>query len=154
MLSEKTISILEENDISIYDRGEQDGEYYREIEFYSDAGEDVFETIWYDGTDSGFIESFKRLANDFDVDEHAEMWIENRGNNGAPDSIKLLIDDAEGIKDTLLSVAEQLENINLKRTFTVTLTVSDNEEETTSDFEVEACSIEEAMENLLEQLDV
>lgn len=155
MLSEKTISILEENDISIYDRGEQDGEYYREIEFCSDAGEDVCEVVWYDGTDSGFIESFRQLADDFDADEHAEMWIDNGGKNGVPDDIKILLDDAEGIKDTLLSVAEQLEGVDKeKHTYTVTITVSNGEEENTIDFEIEAYSLEEAMDDLRYQLDV
>ena len=34
-INEKTIAILEENDITVSERYEQDGEYYREIEFYS-----------------------------------------------------------------------------------------------------------------------
>ena len=43
-INEKTIAILEENDITVSERYEQDGEYYREIEFYSPEGEDVCET--------------------------------------------------------------------------------------------------------------
>ena len=107
MLNEKTIAILEENDITVSERYEQDGEYYREIEFYSPEGEDVLETIWYDGTDDGFIEGFRQLADNFDADEHAEMWIDGRGKRGIPDSVRALIDDAENIKDTLL---ESLKN--------------------------------------------
>ena len=71
--------------------------------------------MWYDGTDSGFIEEFKQLANDFDADEHAEMWLPHRGENGVPDDIRTLIDDAEGIKNKLLSVAEQLEEITKEK---------------------------------------
>lgn len=55
MLAEKTLNILEENNITVYNRTEQDGKFYRDIEFYSNADEDVIETVWYDGTDSGFI---------------------------------------------------------------------------------------------------
>ena len=58
MLSEKTIEILENNDMKIYDRCEQDGEFIREIEFYSPEGEDVCECIFYDGTDESFIKAF------------------------------------------------------------------------------------------------
>ena len=108
MLSDKTIEILENNDIHPYDRDEQDGEYYREIEFYSPAGEDVIETIRYDGTDEGFISAFKEVAEDFDVDEHATMWIENRRSvRGVPQRIRDLIDDAEWIKNKLLEVARE-----------------------------------------------
>ena len=126
MLNEKTITTLEENDIRIYDREEPNGEYCRDIEFYSDAGEDFCRTLWYDGTDSGFIESFRQLADDFNADEHAEIWIHQRGRNGVPATIRELVDDADNIKNKLLSVAEQLDNINRKRT--VILTESDRQE--------------------------
>lgn len=155
MLAEKTLNILEENNITVYNRTEQDGEFCRDIEFYSNADEDVIETVWYDGTDSGFIEEFRQLANDFDADEHAEMWISHRGENGVPDDIRTLIDDAEGIKNKLLSVAEQLEEIiKEKRRYTVTVTISNGEEENTLTFETEAYSLEEATEEIQSQLDV
>lgn len=109
MLSERTIEILENNDMHAYDRSEQHGEFVREIEFYSPEGEDVIETIFYDGTDEGFIREFKANAVNFDADEHAEMWIEGRGKKGVPDSVRDLITDAEWIKNTLLSVADELE---------------------------------------------
>lgn len=110
MLSERTIEILENNDMKIYDRSEQNGEFTREIEFYSPEGEDVCECIFYDGTDESFIKAFRSNAENFDANEHAEMWIRNRGQvGGVPESAKYLITDAEWIKDTLLSVADELE---------------------------------------------
>ena len=51
MLSKRTIEILENNDMHAHERSEQRGEFVREIEFYSPEGEDVIETIFYDGTD-------------------------------------------------------------------------------------------------------
>lgn len=111
MLSKRTMEIFEKNDIYLCDRDEQDGEFCREIEFYSDAGEDVIEIVWYDGTDEGFINGFRTMTDDFDTDEHAEMWVESRGKNGVPNSIKELLEDAEGIKSTLEKVADELENI-------------------------------------------
>ena len=109
MLSERIIEILENNDMYAYERSEQRGEFVREIEFYSPEGEDVIETIFYDGTDEGFIKAFRNNAKNFDADEHAEMWIEGRGKRGVPESVRDLITDAEWIKDTLLSVADELE---------------------------------------------
>lgn len=110
MLSEKTIEILEKNEMKAYDRDKNsNGEYTREIEFFSPEGEDVIECIWYDGTDEGFIKAFRENAEHFDPDEHAEMWVESRGTRGVPESIKDLIADAEWIKNTLLAVADELE---------------------------------------------
>lgn len=110
MLSERTIEILENNDMTIHNKHEQNGEFTREIEFYSPEGEDVCECIFYDGTDESFIKAFRSNAENFDANEHAEMWIENRGQvRGVPESIWDLINDAEWIKKTLLSVADKLE---------------------------------------------
>ena len=155
MLNEKTIAILEENNITVSERYEQDGEYYREIEFYSPEGEDVLETIWYDGTDDGFIEGFRQLADNFDADEHAEMWIDGRGKRGIPDSVRALIDDAENIKDTLLGVAEKLEGIEKElHNYKVTITIEGAEEEETMDFYIEAESFDAAVENVRNELDI
>ena len=111
MLSDRTIKILDDNEIKAYDRdkGSTD-ECTREIEFFSPEGEDVIECIWYDGTDDGFIKAFRENAERFDADEHAEMWVEGRGKRGVPESIRALIDDADWIKARLLEVAEMLEN--------------------------------------------
>ena len=111
MLSEIVLDIVTKNDIEILDRQEQDGDYYRELSFYSPEGEDVSLTIWYDGTEDGFIKSFCKYAEDFDADEHAKMWINAKNTvGGVPQSIRTLIDDAEAIKNFLLDVAEELED--------------------------------------------
>ncbi len=52
------------------------------------------------------------MADDFDADEHAEMWIDLRGKRGVPDSIRVLINDADSIKEFLLKVADELEHID------------------------------------------
>lgn len=115
MLTQKIIDILENNDITIHERDKHNKEYYREIEFYSDAGEDVIEVIWYDGTPDGFIKAFAKNADNFDADEHAEMWIDHRGKNGVPDSIREIINDADCIKNKLLCVAETLKRVAFNR---------------------------------------
>lgn len=156
MLSERTIEILENNDMKIYDRCEQDGEFTREIEFYSPEGEDVCECIFYDGTDESFIKAFRSNAENFDANEHAEMWIENRGQvGGVPDSIWDLINDAEWIKKTLLAVADELEGKHKeKKLYKCTITITDGEQSEEQDFYVEAYSFEEAMENIKADLDI
>ena len=51
-----------------------------------------------------------QYANTFDPDEHAEMHIENRGRGGTPSSIRVLIDDANDIKDMLKELANAVKN--------------------------------------------
>ena len=155
MLSERTIEILENNDMTIHNKHEQHGEFVREIEFYSPEGEDVIETIFYDGTDEGFIREFKAHAVNFDADEHAEMWIEGRGKRGVPESVRDLITDAEWIKDTLLSVADELEGKHKeKKLYKCTITITGGEQTEEQDFYVEAYSFEEATENIKADLDI
>lgn len=108
MLTKKIFDMMEKNDVQVHNRAEQDGQFYREIEFYSPAGEDVIETVWYDGTENGFITAFDEMADNFDVDEHAELWIDGRGKNGVPKTIRELTTDAEAIKDKLRELADML----------------------------------------------
>ena len=109
MLTENIISVLEDNDMRIYDRSLQSGEYYRDIEFCTPAGEDVVMTVWYDGTENGFVEAMRKLSDDFDVDEHVELNSSSRGENGVPDSIRTLVEDAEWIDAFLSDLADELE---------------------------------------------
>lgn len=76
-----------------------------EISFYSDAGEDFNFTIVGE-TYEELKQALREYANDFDANEHVEMWIECRGQNGVPDNIRTLIDDADDIKETLLELAK------------------------------------------------
>lgn len=107
-LSEELLQALENRDMEIVYTGEQDGELASEIEFYSPAGEDVIVTIFHDGTDKSFADAFSSYSADFDPDEHAEMWVEGRGKNGVPSSIRELIEDADAISDILRVTTEEL----------------------------------------------
>ena len=113
MTTEKIKEVLKEefgNGLSICSVGLQDGECYAEMEFYSDAGEDFVFTVWFDGTWTDFVENFREYAVEFDPDEHAEMWVNSRGENGVPDSIRTLIDDANSIKEHLEQFSDGLKH--------------------------------------------
>lgn len=107
-LNKKIIDRLEKNDFRICGIYEQDGEFFVELETYSPAGEDFIATIWYDGTSKDFINAFYEYAIGFDPDEHAEFWVESRGKNGVPESIRELIEDADAINDILMKTAAEL----------------------------------------------
>lgn len=108
-LAKSIVDVLEKNDITIYEPKKQENEYYVEIEFYSDAGEVCGFTVWYDGTKRGFIEGFWEAYENFDPDEHAEMWVNNMHKvNGVLQSIRTLINDADSIDSFLGDVAIEL----------------------------------------------
>lgn len=123
-LSKRIEELLEKHNFSvcgeISERYREKGQYDIDLETYSPEGEDVIVSLIYDGTEEDFIRQFRSYANDFDADEHAEMWVNSRGENGVPNSIRDLLDDAEWIKNTLIEIAEELNSI-------------DNEEEDTEE---------------------
>ena len=106
MLNKKITKVLENNEVKLSEKYEAGNN-----EFCHDV-EDVVETVFYDGTSKDFVRAFKEMADDFDADEHAEMWIDLRGKRGVPDSIRVLINDADSIKEFLLKVADELEHID------------------------------------------
>lgn len=110
-LHNEIIEILENAGFSVNEVEKQDDSFYVEVGQYTPLGEDWWETIWFDGTDDGFINAVRTRYITFDVDEEAEIWIKNRGKNGVPSSIIDLVRDAEWKEDTL---GELLDALNWK----------------------------------------
>ena len=65
------------------------------IRNYSPLGEDLYEEL----NSNTLVESCRTLYESYDADEHAELWIENRGKNGTPSSIIALCEDAKAIEN-------------------------------------------------------
>lgn len=78
------------------------------LQKFSPAGEDFF----FYADKHNFANSVAEYAEDFDADEHAEMWVEIRGKHGVPRSIRTLINDADAIKKMLTELSEQINNIS------------------------------------------
>lgn len=77
-----------------------------ELEAWSPAGEDLIEYI----SKEDPIRDILLMADNFDPDEHARMWIENVG-HGQPVHIRDLIDDADAIADFYERTAEAIREI-------------------------------------------
>lgn len=100
-IPDKYIDICEDLDWSVH--------IYKddvELEKYSPAGEDFIFTV----PTLNFVKQVEEYAEDFDPDEHAEMWVDSRGKGGCPSSIRDLIDDADAIAEMLKELAEALKN--------------------------------------------
>lgn len=148
MLSEKVLNILDTYSINVSKRDLYNEQYYRELEFYWDLGENVLISVWYDGTEEGFVKSFRKCADDFDVDEHTIMRAAN-----VDISLRTLLDDAENIKSFLLEVADELQDYELScNEYKCTITVTDGTEERTQDFYIEAKTFEKAVKQIEQDL--
>lgn len=99
-ITPEQIEICEKYDWAVHT---EDGDVW--IENWSPAGENLVFEIY---EDEGFVGSIKRLAADFDPDEHAAMWVDGRGKDGVPSSIRELIDDADAIDKMLQDLAAAL----------------------------------------------
>ena len=75
------------------------------LENWSPAGEDI---VFYVDKNEEFVDGVKRLAAEYDADEHAEMYVSIRGTRGVPSSIRELIDDADAIDKMLQDLAAAL----------------------------------------------
>lgn len=95
-ITEKQIEVMESLDWRIHDGGED-----IEIENYSPAGEDLVFTLY----GETLLEAVTELYESYDAEEHAELWIDSRGKNGVPGSIRELLDDADSIEEMLRELA-------------------------------------------------
>lgn len=78
------------------------------------AGEDWIVTVWFDGTARGFKRAIEQYAIYFDIDEEVSVYVENRGKNGIPSSIEVLLEDAKWKMRELEDLAEELNNKQTK----------------------------------------
>ena len=112
-LNENIVRILEENDFNIGEISEQDGSYYIELSQYTPLGEDWYVVVWFDGTDEDFIDQFDQIYQNFDVDEELEIFMECRGKNGVPTSVRDLLEDQEWKNNCLGNTSFQLTSLEL-----------------------------------------
>lgn len=101
-ITEKQIEVMESLDWRIHDSGED-----IEIENYSPAGEDLVFTLY----GETLLEAVTELYESYDAEEHAELWIDNRGKNGVPESIRELLDDADSIEEMLRELAVAIREV-------------------------------------------
>lgn len=83
-------------------------ECYWEFEQDSPAGEDFL----FDIHGEDVVKELYDYYEGFDPNEHAKMWIEAQGTiPGVPNSIRLLIDDADAIDEMLSELVDALHDV-------------------------------------------
>ena len=95
----------------------QNNRTYVEMGQHSPAGEDFSMISDFDAEDqcSSFRDSLESYYEDFDIDEHVEMWVEARRNgiSGVP-SIRELVKDAEEIDAMILKLSQTLREMEVE----------------------------------------
>ena len=115
---EQTVSLLNETDplaiaeilgwnVSVEESF--DGGYCYTFQQYSPAGEDFSFDVF--GHSEDIKDSVREYAAEFDENEHVELWIDARGKNGVPESVKDLVEDASAIKKMLTELADALDAV-------------------------------------------
>lgn len=91
----------------------QNNRVYAELGKYSPAGEDFSMIVDFDIENQAvtFIDDLRSCYENFDPDEHAEMWIPSRGKGGCPSSIRRLIEDADAIDEMIKELLDALESM-------------------------------------------
>lgn len=79
---------------------------YVELAQCSPAGED----FRFEVEGRNFAENVKEYYEDYDIDDHVELWIPCRGKGGCPSSIARLVEDAKAIESMLEDLAIALAN--------------------------------------------
>lgn len=75
-----------------------------EVGHTSPAGEDFFFSV----NSDHFVEEVAEYARGFNPDDHAAEWIPYRGTRGVPESVRVLIDDADAILEMLKTLAKAI----------------------------------------------
>ena len=91
-----------------------------EFENWSPAGEDLIldaccgkKDLSDDEKGKNLIEDIVNYCDNFDVDEHVEMWLSARDSvRGVPQSARALVDDADGINDMYQEIVKALRSLN------------------------------------------
>ncbi len=95
----------------------QNGRTYVEMDQHSPAGEDFGMIIDFDAGDQcdSFRDSLESYYEDFDIDEHIEMWVEAKRNgvSGVP-SIREFVDDAREIDAMILKLSQTLREMEVE----------------------------------------
>lgn len=125
-LNEKIVDIIQNRGFN-YD-GVDEENYIYNVRLYQStpAGEDWYVIIWFNGSDNGFIDAFRKYSESFDVDEEAEFWIESRGERGVISSIRKILEDAEWKKETLGKTLKDLEDLDENEDDVMTFFVLDS----------------------------
>ena len=73
-------------------------------------GEDWWVCVVFDETEDDFVDEIRDYYVGFDPEDEVELYIQNRGKNGIPTSIRDLLDDQDWKEEKLKSLIDALDD--------------------------------------------
>lgn len=108
-LSKEIIEVIEKEGFSVQVCKQQNG-YCADLNQSTPLGEDWWVCIVFDETEEDFVNEFRDYYCGFDPEDEAEIYIQNRGKNGVPNSIRDLLDDQDWKEEKLKSLIDALDD--------------------------------------------
>lgn len=108
-LSKEIIEVIEEEGFSVQVCKQQNG-YCADLNRSTPLGEDWWVGIVFDETEEDFVNEVRDYYIGFDPDDEVEFYIQGRGKNGIPNSIRALLDDQDWKDEKLKSLSDALDN--------------------------------------------
>lgn len=108
MTKDELETILENQDWKLEEMYNNEKELVITISSMSDAGEDLYETIYVQPDDT-LSHAFYVWAESFDPEEHVKMWLDAKehGTQGVPD-LFTLVEDAKSIEEAFENLAREI----------------------------------------------
>ena len=93
-----------------YDWHKDNDKWYGIVEFWTDAsGQDIPTEFNFDGSPEDFVKEFSDAAENYDVDDEVELYVDYRGKSGVPNTVREILDDCQEAKDILMEIAKKLQ---------------------------------------------
>lgn len=108
-LSKKIIEVIEKEGFSVQVDKQSNG-YCADLNQSTPLGEDWWVCVVFDETEDDFVDEIRDYCVGFDPEDEAELYIQNRGKNGIPTSIRALLDDQDWKDEKLKSLSDALDN--------------------------------------------
>ena len=108
-LSKEIIEVIEKEGFSVQVDKQSNG-YCADLNQSTPLGVDWWVCIVFDETDEDFVSEVGIYYMGFDPEDEVELYIQNRGKNGIPTSIRDLLDDQDWKDDKLKSLSDALDN--------------------------------------------
>lgn len=157
-LAQRIYGVFKSADADIYFYNDPEYKPEAEIEFEISSEETFSCSIQYERTYEDFIRKFTEAAEKFDPDHYATAYILKHVEVGTPISVRGIIQDAEEIRNRLLTIAAKLRNTEEEYTVTVAVSGSIDIKVTTTSFkEAESLAeteVEERLTGIMEHFGV
>ena len=108
-LSKEIIEVIEKEGFSVQVCKQQNG-YCADLNQSTPLGEDWWVGIVFDKTEKDFVSEVGIYYMGFDPEDEAAFYVDSRGKNGVPNSIRDLLDDQDWKDEKLKSLSDALDD--------------------------------------------